>query len=174
MYFMIHPLGWIDDERMVLHCLNLAVINLVVHPLRPWDFPRSSWFLSGLGKSLGCQGCSTLYTPPLSCVRIHCILYNLPQCYNSIWQYTSPYWLRSMAHRMGWLSREWAHVWAGGTDCYSGSGAALLPMVSCRVATLDPITVRPLPASSPFPACPIKSRNFGFPPFCKVLETFWL
>ena len=58
---------------------------------------------------------------------------------------------------MGWLSRERAHVWLGGTDCYSGSGAALLPMLSCRVATPDPITVRPLPASSP--PCPIKAET---------------
>ena len=67
---------------------------------------------------------------------------------------------------MGWQGTlESEHMSSRWTDCYSG--AALLPMVSCRVATPDPITVRPLPASSP--SLPHKTDSFDFS-FCEVIS----
>ena len=33
MYFLIHPLGWINDEGMAVHCLELGCIILYIAPL---------------------------------------------------------------------------------------------------------------------------------------------
>ena len=66
MYFLIHPLVWINDERMVVHCLESGCIGLYIPSdleisLGPRDIPRAlpSGHLSGLGKSLGRRGCTT-------------------------------------------------------------------------------------------------------------------
>ena len=82
MYFLIHPLVWINDERMAVHCLESGCIGLHIPSdleisLGPRDVPRASpsGHLSGLGKSLGRRGCTTQYIPPLGSVRIH---YQLP------------------------------------------------------------------------------------------------
>ena len=32
-YFLIHPLVWINDERMAVHCLELGCIGLYIPPL---------------------------------------------------------------------------------------------------------------------------------------------
>ena len=77
MYFLIHPLVWINDERMAVHCLESGCIGLYIPSdleisLGPRDVPRASpsGHLSGLGKSLGRRGCTTQYIPPLGSVRI--------------------------------------------------------------------------------------------------------
>ena len=33
MYFLIHPLGWINDERMAVDCLESGCIGLYIPPL---------------------------------------------------------------------------------------------------------------------------------------------
>ena len=80
MYFLIHPLVWINGERMAVHCLELGCIGLYIPSdleisLGPRDVPRASpsGHLSGLGKSLGRRGCTTQYIPPLGSVRIQYI-----------------------------------------------------------------------------------------------------
>ena len=58
-YFLKHPKGCVNDERMAVHCLELGCIGLYnVHLLRPQDFPRPSRGNSGfaLGTSLGGSG----------------------------------------------------------------------------------------------------------------------
>ena len=69
--------GWINDERMAVHCLESGCIRLYIPSdleisLGPRDVPRASpsGHLSGLGKSLGRRGCTTQYIPPLGSVRI--------------------------------------------------------------------------------------------------------
>ena len=81
MYFLIHPLVWINDERMAVHCLESGCIGLYIPSdleisLGPRDVPRASpsGHLSGLGKSLGRRGCTTQYIPPLGSVRIHSLI----------------------------------------------------------------------------------------------------
>ena len=44
MYFLIHPQGWINDERMVVHCIKLECIGLYIPndleiSLSPRDVP---------------------------------------------------------------------------------------------------------------------------------------
>ena len=77
MYFLIHPLVWINDERMAVHCLESGCIGLYIPSdlkisLGPRDVPRASpsGHLSGLGKSLGRRGCTTQYIPTRGSVRI--------------------------------------------------------------------------------------------------------
>ena len=74
---LIHPSRWINDERMAVHCLESGCIGLYIPSdleisLGPRDVPRASpsGHLSGLGKSLGRQGCTTQCIPPLGSVRI--------------------------------------------------------------------------------------------------------
>ena len=59
MYFLIHPYGWINDERMAVHCLKSGSIGLYIPSdlkisLGPRDVPRASpsGHLSGLGNFL--------------------------------------------------------------------------------------------------------------------------
>ena len=47
MYFLIHPKGWINDERMAVHCLESGCIRLYIPSdleisLDPRDVPRAS------------------------------------------------------------------------------------------------------------------------------------
>ena len=77
MYFLIHPQGWINDERMAVHCLESGCIRLYIPSdleisLGPRDIPWASpsGHLSGLRKSLGRRGCTTQNIPPLGSVRI--------------------------------------------------------------------------------------------------------
>ena len=47
MYFLIHPLGWINDERMAVHCLESGCIELSIPSdleisLSPRNVPRPS------------------------------------------------------------------------------------------------------------------------------------
>ena len=76
MYFLIHPLVWINDERMAVHCLESGYIGLHIPSdleisLSPRDVPQASplGHLSGLGKSLGRWGCATQSIPTRGSVR---------------------------------------------------------------------------------------------------------
>ena len=57
---LIHPSGWINDERMAVHCLESGCIGLYIW-LR--DFPQPSRFpletLSGLRKSFSWRECTS-------------------------------------------------------------------------------------------------------------------
>ena len=66
---------------MAVHCLELGYIGFYITSdleisLAPRDVPWASpsGHLSGLGKSLGRQGCTTQYIPPLSSVRIQYLI----------------------------------------------------------------------------------------------------
>ena len=52
MYFLIHPWGWINDERMAVHCLESGCIRLYIPSdleisLGPRDVPRDISRASG-------------------------------------------------------------------------------------------------------------------------------
>ena len=56
MYFLIHPQGWINDERMAIHCLDPGCIGLYIPSdleislgLRPQDISRASGNLLVIG-----------------------------------------------------------------------------------------------------------------------------
>ena len=87
---LIHPSGWINDERMAVHCLESGCIGLYIPPdleisLGPRDVPRvsPSVYLPGLRKFLGRWGYTTQYIPPLGSVRIQ----SLPELWFGISKY---------------------------------------------------------------------------------------
>ena len=78
------------------------------------------------------------------------------------------YRLQSMAHGLSWLSGERAYVSRVGRDRLLFRRRALLSMLSCRVGTPDPISVRPPPASSP----PRPIKLFAFVKFLSLIVAF--
>ena len=52
MYFLLHPLEWIIDEKMAVHCLESGCIGLHISSglqmslgLRSWDISQASGYL---------------------------------------------------------------------------------------------------------------------------------
>ena len=76
---------WEEECIVYIHCREEGWIGLYIPSdlkisLGPWDVPRAlpSGHISGLGKSLGCRGCTTQYIPPLGSV---CIQYLFCFCF---------------------------------------------------------------------------------------------